>query len=249
MAGFWRHLRDKITKRGLRFAWWVALTLGAGVAVVLRWATIWTSAGVLSELDRGLLVLLVLLLLLPVISEFEGFGFKLRSQLDELKRDLKAELQVQFQHFDQRLSTQARAGAHAQNIVNITPELIASIVEQQKKAAPEGAGVVQKVISALTETEHEAALIRYVAEREIWRIWRARMAEPQFTPPRSTEDAVVALAVEGMLPEDLAKAALLLISFGGPNPPPETPVVPRNRQLDFVRDVGWTIVARLRNVT
>jgi hypothetical protein len=245
MARFW----NKVTKRGLRVAWWVALTIGVGVGVVLKWDTIWT--GTMTELSRGLAILFVLLVLLPIISEFEGFGFKLRTQLDELKRDLRAEFQVQFQNFDQRLSAQARAGAHAQNIVNmnITPERIASIVEQQKKAAPEAAGAVQKVISALTETERDAALIRYVAEREIWRIWRARMAEPEFTPPRSTEDAVADLAVEGMLPEDLAKAALLLLAFGGPNPPPETPVVPRNRQLDFVRDIGWTIIARLRNIT
>ncbi len=227
--------------------WWAVLTVAAGVAVILKWENIWD--GPLTELTRGLAVLFVLLLLLPLISEFEGFGFKLRSQLDGLKRDLKAELQVQFQHLDQRLSAQARAGAHAQNVVNITPELIANIAQQQKKAAPEAADVVQKVISALTETEREVALIRYVAEREIWRIWHARMAEPEFAPPRSTEDAVAGLAVEGVLPEDLAKAALLVMAFGGPNPPPQTPVVPRNRQLDFVREIGWTIIARLRNVT
>ena len=74
-------LRAKVTRRALRLAWWGVLTIAAGAVVALRWDNIWTGA--LSELDRGLLVVLVLRLLLPLVSEFEGFGFKFRSQLDE----------------------------------------------------------------------------------------------------------------------------------------------------------------------
>ncbi len=215
-----------------RFAWWIVLTIGVVVAVAMRWHTIWTEGGVLSDLDRGLLVLGVLLLLLPVVSQFEGFGFKVRAPLDPLKPFIPRE-------------------ATAGEVKKVEGHLLREIGQRLQETSMG----LQALLASIPKQEQDLAVVRHEVEREVWRVWKARRTVqpplPTGTPlgPQTAEQAAQDLMNQDKLPKDLGRAAQMVLWFAGPQPPGDLPDLPRADQVRFVIDAGWTVVKRLKNQT
>jgi hypothetical protein len=166
-------MRAKITFQNV---YWACLVIFLSGLVVFRRGTIWP--GDLSSLDKGLLAMLVVVLLAPLFTELEGFGFKLRREVSELKTEVSRDLAK----LEQALYASVAATQSATQSVLIqtgpaSNEVLENLVRQLQRAAPEirDADVVPALDpSMLPHDIIRMFEVRWSLEQEVIRIARRR---------------------------------------------------------------------------
>lgn len=73
-----------------KISWWIILLLLTGIILFKRYEAITTGKSV--PADVFVFLIFVALMLVPIFSEIEFFGLKLKREIEELKADIKIKL-------------------------------------------------------------------------------------------------------------------------------------------------------------
>jgi 2'-5' RNA ligase len=194
-----------------KIIWWLILLGLTGVILFKRFDAITSGQSVVA--DIFVFLLFVALMLVPIFSEIEFFGIKLKRELEELKADIKIKLgdirndirtaQTQTLH-----ATFQGFGPPPPD--NKLPELetqIDRIVNEKLQA--HGVGIHQGADTQINVPEYNLQLfkVRYNIEAELRRIWEQRF-------PMDKENFNRHLPIMKII-QDLTKYELLDNNFYG----------------------------------
>lgn len=208
-------------------------------------------------LDSGLLVLTAVLILLPFISEVSAFGFTVKKQIEEVKKELKQNIKDETQSIRNEIVALGISNRLTSNVVlqtglpNPPPDSeLAEIKDQITKVLDqfhEQRGIRDLPILHPDVSENTIYVFqqRYLVEREIKRIWSTRVRNGNFYryPPfsRMVEDLVrfeiITPNLGGSLKEVFAVASSVV---HGDEPSKE--------KSSFLKEVGTGILATLSKI-
>jgi hypothetical protein len=168
-----------------KIVWWIILLLLTGTILFNRYEAI--IAGKSELADVFIFLIFVALMLVPIFSEIEFFGLKLKKEIDELKTDLKVKFgdikneirNSQSQTLNQTIQAYGQYGPPPPD--SKLPELEGEI-ERIVKAKLHEHGVLMEQPHLASRIEvHEDNLlmfkVRFNLENELRRIWEQRFDE------------------------------------------------------------------------
>lgn len=170
-----------------KISWWIILLLLTGVILFKRYEAITTGQSV--PADVFIFLIFVALMLVPIFSEIEFFGLKLKREIEELKADIKIKLgdikneirNTQTQTLNQTIQAYGPYGPPPPD--SKLPELEEEI-DRIVKAKLEEHGVVigQPLVSRIDVPEDNLTMfkVRYNIETQLRRIWEDRFDEKEF---------------------------------------------------------------------
>ena len=229
-----------------RIVWWIVLVLGVGYLCSKRFGAI--SNGAETSVDAFIFLVWVALLLLPLFSEFQFFGLKLKAQFDELKS-----------HLTQQVSS-LRTELHSTINSQISPHFylappsdaqLPQIEEQIRKSLEQ---VIQtygirtaadtSVVPNPPQGVNNLFAVRYNIERELQRIYeRLDSAQPSTKQP--IYRIVNVLTEAGFLSPALQHAVREVYSICNPAIHGEDV---SEAKLKFVEDVAPKLIAGLKAI-
>lgn len=192
-----------------KLAWWLALTLLVS-AVFAAYSLPYVLANDLGALDYITLGLLVLLLFMPLVSEFNIFGVSFKRELDEFKSDVKSQL----------LSLRADVQNSASFTTQINPHLYfgalptdRQLAEKERQAKPlvreelKGRGVKRAPARleeqvAVPEANRLLFSVRFEIEKQLKRI----AVERELASPRGLRLVPALRIAQWMLEEGMIDA-------------------------------------------
>ncbi len=233
--------------------WWVVVLLLTVYLILVRWNSITSDKP--TSFDLALLGIVVVLILLPFISEISAFGFTVKKQIEEVKKELRQDIreEIQFLRNEITFSNRLTSNIFLQTgIPNPPPdsalpglrEQIGEIVQQflEARGIREIPRPSVEVVSPNATFAFEQ---RYLIEREIKRIWSTRIRYGDFEryPPfgRMVDDLVKYELITPDLGASLKQVFAVASSIiHGDEPSRE--------KIDFLRDVAPSIITTLKSI-
>jgi hypothetical protein len=181
VKGFFTRVWAK--RRGI---WWAALTASLLILVVLHPYDV--GAHDPTFLYKGVLGLVALLLLLPLFSEVEGFGFRFK-QWEQFKREVRDDIRQEIRMV---------ASAQVTNIFApgpYRPEELKELLKHKSEIEAEGAAdlpVVAKAVAALEgrptvpDSAKQVFELTYPIAKELLLLWKETKSGVAFPPPLPT---------------------------------------------------------------
>jgi len=172
-----------------KITWWIILLLLTGTILFKRYEAITTGQSV--PADVFVFLIFVALMLVPIFSEIEFFGLKLKKEIDELKADIslkfgdiKNEIRTsQNQTLNQTIQAYGQYGPPPPD--SKLPELEEEI-DRIVKAKLQEHGVIidQPLASRIDVPDDNLTMfkVRYNIETQLRRIWENRFDEKAFDP-------------------------------------------------------------------
>jgi hypothetical protein len=188
----------------LRGVWWVIALAFFIYLILARSASIASSNPTI--FDTGVLAIVAVLILLPFMSEISAFGFTVKKQIEEAKKELKQNVREEIGLVRNELLALSISNRLTSNVIlqagvpNPPPDSaleevrnqITEVLEQFQQER--GIRDVQPRRSEVAENTVSAFEQRYLVEQEVKRLWRARIADGEFHryPPfsRMVDDLV-----------------------------------------------------------
>jgi hypothetical protein len=172
-----------------KITWWIILLLLTGTILFKRYDAITTGQSV--PADVFVFLIFVALMLVPIFSEIEFFGLKLKKEIEELKADInlkfgdiKNEIRTsQNQTLNQTIQAYGQYGPPPPD--SKLPELEEEI-DRIVKAKLQEHGVIidQPLASRIDVPDDNLTMfkVRYNIETQLRRIWENRFDEKAFDP-------------------------------------------------------------------
>lgn len=170
-----------------KITWWIILLLLTGIILFKRYEAITTGQSV--PADVFVFLIFVALMLVPIFSEIEFFGLKLKREIEELKTDIKIKFgdikneirNTQTQTLNQTIQAYGQYGPPPPD--SKLPELEEEI-DRIVKAKLQEHGVIidQPLTSRIDVPEDNLTMfkVRYNIETQLRRIWENRFDEKAF---------------------------------------------------------------------
>jgi hypothetical protein len=174
----------------VKITWWIILLLLTGLILFKRYEAITTGQSV--PADVFVFLVFVALMLVPIFSEIEFFGLKLKKEIEELKTDIKIKFgdikneirNTQTQTLNQTIQAYGQYGPPPPD--SKLPELEEKI-DRIIKAKLQDHGVIieQPLASSFDVPEDNLTMfkIRYNIETQLRRIWENRFDVQAFYQP------------------------------------------------------------------
>jgi hypothetical protein len=174
----------------VKITWWIILLLLTGLILFKRYEAITTGQSV--PADVFVFLVFVALMLVPIFSEIEFFGLKLKKEIEELKTDIKIKFgdikneirNTQTQTLNQTIQAYGQYGPPPPD--SKLPELEEKI-DRIIKAKLQDHGVIieQPLASSFDVPEDNLTMfkIRYNIETQLRRIWENRFDVQAFDQP------------------------------------------------------------------
>jgi hypothetical protein len=158
-----------------KLIWWIVLLVLTGVVIFLRGTAI--SIEKLEPIDGYLLIIFLALALVPIFSEIDVWGIKLKREIDDLKSDLKVKISninneirnSQIQTINQTIHTYGPPPTDNQLReleIDITRIFNAKLTEQKLKT---GNNLKSRV--DVSEDIVNLFKVRYNIEKQLRRVW------------------------------------------------------------------------------
>ena len=170
-----------------KITWWIILLLLTGIILLKRYEAITNGQSVMA--DIFVFLIFVALMLVPIFSEVEFFGIKLKKEIEELKADIKIKFgdikneirNTQNQTLTQTIQAYGQYGPPPPD--SKLPELEEEI-DRIVKAKLQEHGVIidQPLPSRIDVPEDNLTMfkVRYNIETQLRRIWENRFDEMAF---------------------------------------------------------------------
>ncbi|AXJ02493.1 hypothetical protein CYPRO_3260 [Cyclonatronum proteinivorum] len=170
-----------------KITWWIILLLLTGIIFFKRFEAI--SMGKSVPADVFIFLIFVALMLVPIFSEIEFFGLKLKKEIEDLKTDIKIKFgdikneirNTQNQTLTQTIQAYGQYGPPPPD--SKLPELEDEI-DRMVKARLQEHGVIidQQLTSRIDVPEDNLTMfkVRYNIETQLRRIWENRFDENVF---------------------------------------------------------------------
>jgi cytidylate kinase len=170
-----------------KITWWIILLLLTGIILFKRYEAITTGQSV--PADVFVFLIFVALMLVPIFSEIEFFGLKLKREIEELKSDIRIKFgdikneirNTQTQTLNQTIQAYGQYGPPPPD--SKLPELEEEI-DRIVKAKLQEHGVIidQPLASRIDVPEDNLTMfkVRYNIETQLRRIWENRFDEKAF---------------------------------------------------------------------
>lgn len=170
-----------------KIAWWIILLLLTGIILYERYEAITTGESV--SADVFVFFIFVALMLVPIFSEIEFFGLKLKKDIENLKTDINIKLgdikneikNTQNQTLNQTIQAYGQYGPPPPD--SKLPELEKEIDRLVKaKLEEHGIFIDQPLTSRIDVPDDNLIMfkVRYNLETELRRIWEQRFDEMAF---------------------------------------------------------------------
>lgn len=229
-----------------RIGWWAALLLVTTVVIARRYDAI--DAGNAQTSDLLLIVIWFSLALAPVFQEIKlPGGVALKQKIEELKGDVAALRQVISNSVDFRAQFNPVINVPAAPSDAQLPAIEGRIVQKLEEwIVQQGLHhVVREPLPALPDGVAFLFQVRYELEREMRRIWDARMEPDRFRRPRSAWQMASNLAEEGFLDAGLTSVIrdLYAVASSVIHGEPVT-----DAKVSFARDVAPGLLGALRAI-
>lgn len=238
-----------------KLVWWVLLTAGAGVLFfTVSWPCL--SVGDHSGQDLVLLGVWVLLLIMPLVGEFNILGMGYKRELEDLKQEMRSQflsLRTEVQSsasVSSQIAPQFFLGPRAptdQELERIEKQAGALLLkESRKRGAKAGPAAPEAVAPAVPAANQLLFAVRFELEDQLKRIARARglTSERSLRWMGGTQVAAW-LRDDGVLSEKFF--SLLRDVYGicnmGVHAVEVTP-----KQADFVRRLAPGLIAELKRI-
>lgn len=250
------NLRNTLSWRDIaKSVWWIVVLLATVYLILIRWNSITSDEP--TSFDLGLFSLAVVLILLPFISEISAFGFTVKKQIEEAKKELRQDIRDEVQFLRNEISigitNRLISNIFFQASIPYPPpdsalpnlrEQIAEIVQQFLKERGIR-GTPQPSAEAVPPDAIFAFQQRYLIEKEIKRLWNTRIHYGDFEryPPfgRMVDDLVrhelITPSLGASLREVFAVASSIIHGDA-----------PSQEKIDFLRDVTPRIIATLSSI-
>lgn len=235
-----------------KIAWWVFLLIGLGILLTRRYNDFLAGKAIGS--DILVLIVWLALLLLPLFQEISLFGLTFKKEFEALKSNVKEEI--------------ASIKADIRNSVDVRTQISPSFVFPPPPPDSQLPAMEKRILAALERSSDrgeirqriiaEEALAappdveilfraRYNIERQLRRIWNAKLQEPPpvYRPPFPTLRIAQSLAERGLIPEELEAGIRELWSVASPAIHGEA-VSPA--KVAFVREVAPMVIAVLKAI-
>lgn len=198
-----------------KVGWWVILLLLTGFILYKRYQAISTGQSV--SADVFIFLIFVALMLVPIFSEIEFFGLKLKREIEELKTDISVKFgdikneirNSQTQTLNQTIQAYGQYGPPPPD--SKLPELEEEIDKIVKaKLQEHGVIIEQPLASEIIVPEDNLAMfkVRYNVETQLRRIWENRFNEKTFDE-RSRHQPIIRII------QDLTKYEIINSDFSG----------------------------------
>lgn len=229
-----------------RIGWWAVLLLLTSVVILRRYDAI--DAGTTQNSDLLLIVIWFALALAPIFQEIKlPGGIALKQKLEELKSDVSA--------LRQAISNSVEFRAQFNPTINVpAPPPDAQLPAIEARLVP----VLEEVLArhglpaagppTAPKVPDDALYlfgVRYEIERELNRIWKARMEPDQFRRPPSGLQMARSLAEEGLLDPPLVGALRDVYAVASAAIHGESVT---EAKVSFVRDLSPQLLIALRAV-
>ncbi len=161
-----------------KITWWVVLLIISGTILLQRYSDITTGRSVL--VDAFIFLVFVALMLLPIFSEIEFFGIKLKKGIDELKDEIRikfGDIQNEIRNNQTQTLNATFQGFGPPPPDNTLPELEAKIVRILKtKLAEHGLSEGPPIEAGVEVPDNNIQMfkVRYSIETELRKIWERR---------------------------------------------------------------------------
>lgn len=170
-----------------KITWWIILLLLTGIVLYKRYEAITTGESV--PADIFILLIFIALMLVPIFSEIEFFGLKLKKEIEDLKTDIKIKFgdikneirNSQNQTLNQTIQAYGQYGPPPPD--SKLPELEEEIDRLVKtKLEEHGIFIDQPLTSRIDVPDDNLTMfkVRYNLETELRRIWEQRFDEKAF---------------------------------------------------------------------
>lgn len=199
-----------------KIIWWIILLLLTGLILLKRLDSITTGNSV--PADIFIFLIFVALMLVPIFSEIEFFGVKLKKEIDDLKTDIKLKFgdikneirNSQSQVLNQTIQAYGQFGPPPPD--SKLPELEVEI-DRIVKAKLQEHGVLadQPRLASRIDVPDENVLmfkVRFNLENELRRIWEQRFEE-KYHDQRSRPQPIMRII------QDLTKFEIIDNNFYG----------------------------------
>lgn len=161
-----------------KITWWVILLIISGTILLQRYSDITTGKSVLA--DAFIFLVFVALMLLPIFSEIEFFGIKLKKGIDELKDEIRikfGDIQNEIRNNQTQTLNATFQGFGPPPPDNTLPELEANIDRILRAKLAEHGLSDETLISAgieVPDSNIQMFKVRYNIETQLRKIWERR---------------------------------------------------------------------------
>ena len=231
-----------------KIAWWSVLSIS--IAVILFDRLVAIRSGTATGIDATLLVIFLILLLLPLFQEFDLFGIKLKSKIDEVKTEVKDQVtSLRREILNIGISTQFNPQ------INLSPPSDSSLPgleEKFRKILNETLKEhkIQQPVDIQTELlipndVNYLFIVRYNIEKELRRIWKERFEGGDERKPEPIFRIVQALRENELLDPRLGSGIREVYSACSPAIHGEEV---SDRQVLFVKDLAPELITALMRI-
>lgn len=170
-----------------KITWWIILLLLTGIILFKRYKAITTGQSV--PADVFVFLIFVALMLVPIFSEIEFFGLKLRREIEELKEDIRIKFgdikneirNNQTQTLNQTIQAYGQYGPPPPD--SKLPELEEEIDKIVKAKLQEHGVILDQTLANRIDVPEDNLImfkVRYNIENQLKRIWENRFDEKAF---------------------------------------------------------------------
>lgn len=172
-----------------RIAWWALLIFSLLFLLHSRLTAI--TSGLANGIDAFFFLILIILLLLPLFQEFDFFGIKLKSKIEELKSDVKEQI-TNLRSDMQTIGINTQVSPQIYLTPPPSDNQLPQIEERFRKILKETLFTFD--IKSSVDIQNELLIpndvnylfvVRYTIEKELKRIWQERFQKEgglRFTP-------------------------------------------------------------------
>jgi hypothetical protein len=227
------------TPNWFKIVWWILLLIISSILIAYRLNDL--ISGTTNTVDTILLAVFIVLVLLPLFQEFDIFGVKLKSQIKELKSDIKEQIVNLRTEVNPQIYLTPPPDSQLGDIENKFREILDNKFEEQKIAKP----VDIQTELVIPHDINYLFIIRHNIEKELRRIWKERFQrfkEEKYMPIHRITQF---LKEEELIEPRLANIIREIYSICSPAIHGE-PVT--KRQVDFVRDLGPKLITTLMSI-
>lgn len=164
-----------------KILWWVLSLIIVGFLFIIQFDLI--KEGKSTNIDIFIFLIFVSLLLLPLFSEFEFFGIKLKKDIEELKKDIDIKFgEIKNDINNTQTITTNISGFGPPPSDNKIKELenkIDEIIQKQSQDSQDNTPEQQVIHTSIFAPENNVMMfkIRFNIENEIRRIWKQHFTE------------------------------------------------------------------------
>jgi len=229
-----------------KILWWGLLLLGFSLLVCSRLVDI--GAGRATAVDGLLLVLWLGLLLAPLYNEVNVFGFKLKYELSKIREELAGIQNDVRSSIEMRTQISPVINFPAPPSDTQLPELevrIRNTLDEILATYGASKGALDHEKQKVDEDVMTLFRARYELEKELRRVWEARLLSEAPRHPISVIEIIRTLSGQGLLDHQLAAIARQVYAVASPaiHGMPAT-----SAQVLFVKDVLPRLLSALRAI-